>query len=116
MLKSPWENNMNFTIPDGIKFNKDVADRLKECDDFLNTVPYKERDPLIKTIEHCFDILMNLGEPELFTDFAPLSFTFKAGGLFGGMIYHGPHDGFGSGGEPTFSVCVDKAYGWRLHT
>lgn len=34
----------------------------------------------------------------------------------GGIIYHGARDGFGSGNGPTFSVTIDKAEGYLIHT
>ncbi len=35
----------------------------------------------------------------------------------GGLVYHGPHDGYGDGGAPTFSVCVGTPkIGWSIHT
>lgn len=34
----------------------------------------------------------------------------------GGLIYHGPHDGFGSGSAPTFSACLTPTTGWSIHT
>ena len=34
----------------------------------------------------------------------------------GGMIYHGPHDGFGNGSGPTFSVSLSPTNGWSIHT
>ena len=64
----------------------------------------------------------------LYKDFAPLSFEFviatddsKCGDIWrrwfnGGVIFHGQHDGFGSGGAPTFSVCLTKTDGWQIHT
>ncbi len=63
----------------------------------------------------------------LFSDFAPHSFAFEMQYkkkeedeweffMNGGLIYHGSHDGHGSGGAPTFSVTMDKADGWRVHT
>ena len=59
----------------------------------------------------------------LYSDFAPLSleFVIKEEGRFvlnGGFIFHGPHDGYGNGGAPTFSVCIDPddKPGWRIHT
>lgn len=62
-------------------------------------------------------------EVKLYSDFAPLSLEFiiTRDGQFvlnGGFIFHGPHDGFGNGGAPTFSVCVDldKMPGWSIHT
>lgn len=57
----------------------------------------------------------------VFNDFAPKSFEFirKKEEKFygnGGIIYHGKHDGYGSGSSPTFSVCVGKTNGWAIHT
>jgi len=37
-------------------------------------------------------------------------------GIHGGLIYHGPHDGFGDGGSPSFSVSLSKSQGWSIHT
>ena len=38
--------------------------------------------------------------------------------LYGGFIFHGAHDGYGSGGAPTFSVNIDpdKKPRWSIHT
>ncbi|MFO0675330.1 MAG: DUF4120 family protein [Polyangiaceae bacterium] len=62
----------------------------------------------------------------LFRDFAPYSFSFvvekknDAGAwstLFnGGLLFHGPHDGHGSGAVPTFAVSITPATGWSIHT
>jgi hypothetical protein len=59
----------------------------------------------------------------LYADFVPLSMEFSITDndrliLNGGFIFHGPHDGFGNGGAPTFSVCIDPddKPGWRIHT
>jgi hypothetical protein len=61
----------------------------------------------------------------LFKDFAPFSFGFvveqKNGEewrhLFtGGLIFHGPHDGFGNGGGPTYAVAMAASVGWSIHT
>ena len=59
----------------------------------------------------------------LYSDFAPLSMEFSITEndrliLYGGFIFHGPFDGFGNGGAPTFSVCIDPddKPGWRIHT
>ncbi len=66
---------------------------------------------------------LNGCEVKLFSDFAPMSLYFEIfeEGIFilnGGMIFHGKHDGFGNGGAPTFSVCIDpeKTAGWSIHT
>lgn len=65
----------------------------------------------------------------LFPEFAPLSFSFQMqrrapaeadfrDWFHGAVIFHGPHDGFGGGGAPTFSVQLEdmKTAGWRVHT
>lgn len=62
----------------------------------------------------------------LWKDFAPYSFEFMVellqsdGGyipyLRGGLIFHGKHDQFGSGGAPTYSVCLKPTDGWSIHT
>jgi len=65
----------------------------------------------------------------LFRDFAPQSFTFSMElkredepddayrpWFVGGLIYHGPHDGHGSGSGPTFSCCLSPTDGWSVHT
>ena len=62
----------------------------------------------------------------IWKDFAPASFNFvmqrpNPDGTFtnwfnGGLIFHGNHDGFGSGAAPTFSVCVSPTDGWSIHT
>lgn len=62
----------------------------------------------------------------LYTDFAPYSFALAMqrrtqDGAYedlwnGGLIYHGPHDGFGSGAAPTYSVSLDGEHGWSIHT
>ena len=59
----------------------------------------------------------------IYPDFAPLSFYFEKFDCEsqkvnsnGGIIYHGPHDGFGSGAAPTFSVCLTPTDGWSIHT
>lgn len=55
-------------------------------------------------------------------DFDEMSFTFREvrddgyTPTCGGIIYHGPRDAFGGGGAPTFSVTLDEATGYRIHT
>lgn len=66
------------------------------------------------------------GRCHLYKDFAPFSFGFgievrgRDGqykhSFSGGLIYHGEHDGFGSGSAPTFSVCLESTNGWSIHT
>lgn len=62
----------------------------------------------------------------LFKDWAPQSFAFqmqtknKNGEwqhwFHGGLIFHGSHDGYGSGGMPTLSCCLTPTDGWSVHT
>ena len=57
----------------------------------------------------------------IWNDFAPKSFEFSRmkDGKFagnGGIIFHGSHDGNGSGSAPTFSVSLTPAKGWQIHT
>ena len=37
-------------------------------------------------------------------------------GVCGGIIYHGPRDGYGSGEGPALSVTLDKTEGYSIHT
>ncbi len=62
----------------------------------------------------------------LMPDGAPYSFYFvieqkNAAGewerLFnGGLLFHGPHDGLGSGSGPTFACTLTPTIGWSIHT
>lgn len=61
------------------------------------------------------------GDFILYPDFAPLSMLFalmKDGKVImnGGVIFHGKHDGNGSGSAPTFSVSLSRKNGWHVHT
>ena len=58
-------------------------------------------------------------------DFAPHSFEFVIersvtdgweATLIGGLLFHGPHDGFGNGAGPTFAVSLTSTVGWSIHT
>lgn len=62
-------------------------------------------------------------EVHIYPDFAPYSFEFalvdvetKKTNLYGGIIFHGKHDGGGNGSAPTFSVCLTPVDGWATHT
>lgn len=62
----------------------------------------------------------------LYADGAPYSFGFtmmrrQADGSYtywfaGGLLFHGSHDGFGSGSGPTYAVTLSKTDGWSIHT
>ena len=81
------------------------------------------------TLQKCIDRLKQVdyyydAEISIYNDFAPHSFEFvrrNLKGIFmgnGGIIFHGPHDGFGSGSAPSFSVSLDdsKEIRWQIHT
>jgi hypothetical protein len=62
----------------------------------------------------------------LYPDGAPYSFGFvielrQSDGNYrtwfnGGLLFHGPHDGGGNGGAPTYAVCLKPTVGWTIHT
>lgn len=62
----------------------------------------------------------------LFLDYAPHSFSFEMevkgeDGVWrrwfsGGLIYHGLHDGHGSGEPPALAVTLTPMSGWHIHT
>jgi hypothetical protein len=59
----------------------------------------------------------------LYPDWAPMSLAFQLkwngkNDMNGGFIFHGPHDGGGNGGAPTFSVELnpDTNPHWSIHT
>lgn len=81
------------------------------------------------TLQKCIDRLKQVdsnynAETSIFNDFAPHSFEFArkdSKGRFisnGGIIFHGPDDGFGSGSAPSFSISIDdsKEIRWEIHT
>jgi hypothetical protein len=93
--------------------NKDNA-ALESRLNYLGTYGGKDGDGADKT------------RVRLFRDFAPYSFSFvieskDTTGTWstwfnGGLIYHGPHDGNGSGSAPTFAVTLSPTLGWSIHT
>ena len=62
----------------------------------------------------------------LLRDSAPYSFYFvieiqNSAGEWertfnGGLLFHGPHDGLGSGSGPTFACTLTPTLGWSIHT
>lgn len=79
-------------------------------------------DSLSECLKRLQDVDMNLGtNTVVYDDFAPMSFYFERihdGRCVGngGVIYHGSHDGYGSGSAPTFSVSITPYNGWSIHT
>lgn len=79
---------------------------------------------LARCLSHLRQMEVNMGGLlTLADDFAPLSFYWfirREGEVIynGGIIFHGPHDGGGDGGAPTFSVSLDRSTAprWSIHT
>lgn len=97
------------------------------CEDsyLADVLAFAQRTKQLDNLLEKFEYLDNYADRKcvtiIGTDFAPYSFSFcikRDGEVWfnGGMIYHGDHDGYGSGSAPTFSVTLDKATGWRIHT
>ena len=87
---------------------------LKNRLDYLNGYGGKNTDGTDKT------------RVRLFKDFAPYSFGFVIESksdsgdwstwFHGGLLFHGSHDGNGSGAAPTFAVTLTPVVGWVVHT
>ena len=91
-----------------------------------------ENDEINGALKERLDYLETYGggpakcRARLCRDSAPYSFGFlleKRDGegkwvtLFeGGLIFHGSHDGHGSGAAPTFAVTLTPVTGWAIHT
>lgn len=97
-------------------------------DNIINRIAECFAHPLAASFKEALETLAAMfrgsrgGKIRLWTDFAPLSFAWSAmtaegkSWMNGGLIFHGGHDGYGSGAAPTYAVSLDKADGWRLHT
>lgn len=138
-----WNEDSKRVLKDIIKFLKQqdnsihtalsgkvLRKKLAETLNYLNTYACHSAsagDPLVMKDEpEDTGIDRHKTHCELFGDFAPLSFSFvmKVRGedgkykywFNGGVIFHGPHDGFGNGGAPTFAVSLTPTVGWQIHT
>jgi hypothetical protein len=95
-------------------YDSDSNASLKNRLDYLARYGGKKQDGSDKT------------RARLFKDGAPYSFGFvieaqDANGDWttwfnGGLLYHGPHDGNGSGSAPTYAVTLTLTTGWSIHT
>ena len=107
-------------VPAGMRAHELAQKTLRECREYLLGVnDDAEQQKLTRSLtDGLSHIAAFSGDApaELFADGAPLSFTWRAGGLFGGLLFHGPHDRYGSGGAPTFAVTLTPTYGWQIHT
>ena len=114
--------NKQIEIPNYINIHSSAKERLTECDDFLAAVQDNpKQDELRQTLERGLQLIARIAKntgtaAELRCDLAPLSFTWCAGGFFGGLLFHGELDGFGSGAGPTFAVTLTPTEGWQIHT
>lgn len=92
---------------------------------------HADRLGLRKHLEEQLTFLDRFAHPKitratLFHDHAPFSFSFQIEALgedgvwqhwfSGGLIFHGPHDGHGSGEAPTLAVSIVPIHGWQIHT
>jgi hypothetical protein len=88
---------------------------------------YAKENNMLESFKNTYSRIENYSDKgytvTLYSDFAPLSLYFEITLnekfiLNGGFIFHGPHDGFGSGIAPTFSDCIDpdNKPGWSIHT
>lgn len=112
-----------------IKINKFSREVLKQAVEFIRKQPPEIGDRLRQSLRDeliylhrysCQDDPTNT-QCELYNDRAPLSFGFAMRKkdengeyqhwFFGGLIYHGKIDGYGSG-----SVSVETVEGWFVHT
>ena len=96
--------------------------RLNEIQKFAATHPNG------RSFAECINRLQDIEKDHkdwscyLLSDFAPMSlyFVFRNQSnnvkMNGGVIYHGKHDGFGSGAAPSFSMTLESTDGWRIHT
>lgn len=115
-------DEVRIDVPGGIEVSDGAVEIMEQCQQFLLSVPKgAQRDDLKTTLETGLERIASLADPStararLYPDDAPLSFGWQAGGLVGGLLFHGPHDGFGSGAFPTFAVTLTPTVGWALHT
>lgn len=80
----------------------------------------------LRTLGHFFDLdRSGRTRTRLFRDRAPWSFRFVVERthngtahclLDGALVYHGAHDGYGSGAAPAFAVTLEPTAGWSVHT
>ena len=88
---------------------------------------FASENNLLESFNNTFSSLENNSAKEytvsLYSDFAPLSMEFSITEndrliVYGGFIFHGPHDSYGNGSAPTFSVSLsaEKKAGWSIHT
>lgn len=97
-----------------------ALDKIKE---FAKTVGKEEQ--LQEKLDYLGDYGLMETKCVLQPDFAPHSLNFTLlrkeddewkYWFNGGLVFHGSHDGYGGGGGPTFSTCLEPTDGWSVHT
>ena len=135
------EEEANF-VHSRLRVNKGVQVYLREVMDFAETLPEEVRQTLYKNLAYICRLYPETANLEIYLqkDFAPYSFAWHiqdgleddpfyhvvSNGeasssvhrryLNGGIIFHGAHDGGGSGSAPTYSVCLTPTNGWAVQT
>lgn len=100
-----------------IIFDKLAQERYNRCKEYTEARGDKSLSQCIGRLAEWVDCTIFISN-----DFDEMSFFFREirqdsrPGLCGGIIYHGPRDGFGSGSGPTFSVCLEPTQGYSIHT
>ena len=95
--------------------NGDLSKAFDHADKINDVSIYKCLNRLAEVDINC------KSKTKIYSDFAPYSFSFarmRDGKCIinGGIIFHGKHDGHGSGSAPTFSVSITNSSGWDIHT
>ena len=115
---------LNSTLKDD---NLDFLDQFNYYLRFLETYACSPDNPG-RTETHLYpDKHTTRGHDGEMFDAAPYDFYFTIEGpvnedgkrnrmLNGGLLFHGSHDGYGSGSGPTFAVCLTATQGWSIHT
>lgn len=114
------------TLVDDGKLVIECADHFAAVEAFAGQLDRKAS--LYEAIAYAAGSGTYFGKPAklvLYRDFAPASFGYALRSrdddrhfMSGGIIYHGPHDGWGNGSSPSFSVSNASARdaGWSVHS
>ncbi len=106
---------------------RDYLDRVRAFADKLGPEMREQLEEKLNYLHGygCTNRQFDYSRCSLYDDRTPGGFSFtieclKKGEyvywMNGGLLYHGPHDGWGSGAGPTFAVTVTPTTGWSVHT
>ena len=105
------------------KTNGKLQEQLEYAKTITNDSLQKTIDEFERREKMYLEDRKEIMEHSIYNDWAPRSFEFvqmfgERAGMNGGIIFHGPHDGGGNGGAPTFSVSLssDRSARWEVHT